>query len=149
MHLQSAPEANFTVAIYRYKQTADTVLCMRDTKHSNVKIQVMLLIPKMSAFAPEKFVCSYLDHCALHLLNMMTQGPTSANTAFASFGQMVTTLAAPQSVVELRARLQTYVPEMEREVMDACCSKHKDQARRNVALEAIACAATLAEVCRT
>jgi serine/threonine-protein kinase mTOR len=129
----------------------DTVLYLRDSKYVNVKMQVMLLIPKMSAFAPEKFVVAYLDTCTQHLLNVMSKDPPSlANTAFTCFGQMLAPLAAPQSVMGLRSNLQQYLPEIEAQILDACSPKQQntrqDHARRTMAAEAIACAATLAEV---
>lgn len=128
----------------------DTVLFLRDSKHVNVKMQVMLLIPKMSSFAPEKFVVAYLDTCTQHLLNVMTRDPPAlAITAFASFGQMLTPLAAPQSVTDLRSKMQRYLPDIEAQILDACSSKQharQDHSRRNMALESISCAATLAQV---
>ena len=134
----------------RYKQTVDTVLMLRGSKHVNVKMQVMLLIPKMSSFAPEKFVVAYLDMCTQHLLDVMTRdSPALAVAAFASFGQMLTPLAAPQSVTDLRSKMQRYLPDIEAQIMDACsCRQHakQDHARRHMAVEAVSCAATLAEV---
>jgi serine/threonine-protein kinase mTOR len=130
----------------------DTVLYLRDSRYVNVKMQVMLLIPKMSAFAPEKFVVAYLDTCTEHLLNVMTRDtPSLAHTAFTSFGQMLAPLAAPQSVDDLRGKMRQYLPRIEAQILDACSSRQqnaiRDNARRTIAVEAIASAATLAEVC--
>lgn len=129
----------------------DTVLFLRDSKHVNVKMQVMLLIPKMSSFAPEKFVVAYLDTCTDHLLNFMTKDqPALATTAFASFGQMLTPLAAPQSVTDLRSKMEKYLQRIETCIFEACSPKQQnakqDHNRGPMALEAITCAATLAEV---
>lgn len=132
----------------------DTVLYLRDSKHMNVKMQVMLLIPKMSSFAPEKFVVAYLHTCTQHLLNVMTrEQPSLAIAAFTSFGQMLTPLAAPQSVTDLRTKMQQYLPDIEAQILEACSPKHQnakqDHARRAMVLEAMSCAATLAEVLYT
>lgn len=128
----------------RYKQTVDTVLMMRDSKHITLKSCVLTLFPRMSEFAPEKFVISYLDPCTQHLLHIMRSGNTKlANEAIESFGKMIKPLACPTSVAELRARLAKYIPDIEREVGEAFNQK-KD--RTQFCVTSMGVSATLAEV---
>lgn len=128
----------------RYKQTVDTVLMMRDSKHITLKSCVLTLFPRMSEFAPEKFVISYLDPCTQHLLHIMRSGYTKlANEAIESFGKMIKPLACPTSVAELRARLAKYIPDIEREMVDAFSQK-KDRAQ--FCITSMGVSATLAEV---
>jgi hypothetical protein len=133
--------------IFRYKQTVDTVLAFRDSKHTNVKQQVMLLIPKMSEFAPEKFVLSYLEPCTAHLLSVVANKSHAGSIAFQAFGQMISPLAGPTSCKELQRRLQPSLPDIEREISEALATKtNKEQAKRNACIEAIDCVGILAEV---
>lgn len=134
------------VARRRYKQTVDTVLTFRDSKHTNVKQQVINLIPKMSEFAPEKFVLSYLEPCTDHLLSVLSSKTLPGGIAFQAFGQMIAPLAGPNSVKELQGRLLTRLPTIEHEVADALSFKNaRDPAKRNTCMEAITCVGVMAE----
>lgn len=131
----------------RYKQTVDCVLAFRDSKHTNVKQQVMLLIPKMSEFAPEKFVLSYLEPCTAHLLSVLANKSHANSIAFQAFGQMIAPLAGPTSSRELARRLQCRLPDIEREMLDALAVKgSREQAKRSTCVEAITCVGVMAEV---
>ena len=133
----------------RYKQTVDCVLAFRDSKHTNVKQQVMLLIPKMSEFAPEKFVLSYLEPCTAHLLSVLANKSHANSIAFQAFGQMIAPLAGPTSCRELARRLQCRLPDIEKEVLDALAVKSsREQAKRSTCVEAVTCVGVMAEVWR-
>ena len=143
--LEARPSS--TPHAYRYKQTVDCVLAFRDSKHTNVKQQVMLLIPKMSEFAPEKFVLSYLEPCTAHLLSVLATKSHANSIAFQAFGQMIAPLAGPTSSRELARRLQCRLPDIEREVHDALAVKSsREQAKRSTCVEAITCVGVMAEV---
>ena len=125
----------------------DTVLTFRDSKHTNVKQQVINLIPKMSEFAPEKFVLSYLEPCTDHLLSVLSSKTLPGGIAFQAFGQMIAPLAGPNSVKELQGRLLTRLPTIAHEVADALSYKNvRDPTKRNTCMEAITCVGVLAEV---
>ena len=130
----------------RYKQTVDTILAFRDSKHANVKQQVMLLIPKMSEFAPEKFVLSYLEPCTTHLLSVLANKSHANSIAFQALGQMLLPLGATSSRRELQRRLQGRLPDIEKEMLDALVAKGpREQAKRSMCMEAITCIGVMAE----
>lgn len=125
----------------------DTVLAFRDSKHTNVKQQVMLLIPKMSEFAPEKFVLSYLEPCTAHLLSVIASRSPATGIAFQAFGQMIAPLAAPTSCRELQRRLQPRLADIEKEIGEALAVRStRENTKRNTCVEAITCVAVMAEV---
>ena len=119
----------------------DTVLALRDSKHTNVKQQVMLLIPKMSEFAPEKFVLSYLEPCTAHLLSVLANKNYAGGVAFQAFGQMISPLAGRTSCRELQRRLAPRLQDIEREITAEITAKgsSKEQSKRSACLEAITC----------
>jgi hypothetical protein len=126
------------------------VLAFRDSKHTNVKQQVMLLIPKMSEFAPEKFVLSYLEPCTAHLLSVLVNKSHANSIAFQALGQMLVPLAGPTSCRELQRRLQCRLPDIEKEILDALAVKgSREQAKRSMCIEAITCIGIMAEVRRS
>lgn len=44
----------------RYREVCDTVLRFRDSKEKLIRRAVITLVPRLAAFAPERFVKSYL-----------------------------------------------------------------------------------------
>lgn len=52
----------------RYREVCDTVLRFCESKEKVVRRAVMALIPRLAAFAPERFARSYLDTSTRHLL---------------------------------------------------------------------------------
>lgn len=125
----------------------DTVLSFRDSKHTNVKQQVISLIPKMSEFAPEKFVLSYLEPCTDHLLSVLSSKSLPSGIAFQALCQMIAPLAGSTSCKELQARLQSRLPDIEHEISEALSSRSlRDPSKRTTCIEAITCVGGIAEV---
>ncbi len=60
------PAGEFMLA--RYREVCDTVLRFCESKEKVVRRAVMALIPRLAAFAPERFARSYLDQSTRHLL---------------------------------------------------------------------------------
>ena len=103
----------------RYREAVDTVLQYRESKHIIIKQAVIALIPKMAAFAPEKFALSYLDTCTSHLLRVLSTSLTERGTAFSALGAMATALSRSNQARDLVRRL----PDMTREMCEAFASK--------------------------
>lgn len=55
----------------RYREVCDTVLRFCESKEKVVRRAVMALIPRLAAFAPERFARSYLDISTRHLLAVL------------------------------------------------------------------------------
>ena len=103
----------------RYREAVDTVLQYRESKHLIIKQAVIALLPKMAAFAPEKFALSYLDTCTSHLLRVLSTSQTERGTAFSALGAMAAALAKVKQAGDLVSRL----PDIMRETRDAFASK--------------------------
>ena len=56
----------------RYREVCDTVLRFRDSKEKLVRRAVISLLPRLAAFAPERFARSYLDRATEHLLGVLS-----------------------------------------------------------------------------
>ena len=52
----------------RYREVCDTVLRFCESKEKVVRRAVVALIPRLAAFAPERFARSYLDSSTRYLL---------------------------------------------------------------------------------
>jgi hypothetical protein len=123
------------------------VLSFRDSRYTNVKQQVISLIPKMSEFAPEKFVLSYLEPCTDHLLSILTSRSLPGGIPFQALCQMIAPLADSSSCKELQARLQSRLPDVEREILEALSARcSRDATKRATCMEAITCVGGIAEV---
>ena len=76
----------------RYREVCDTVLIFRENKEKMIRRAVISLIPKLAAFAPERFVRSYLKQSTQHLLSVLPsasdQGP-----GFSALAEMISSLA--------------------------------------------------------
>ena len=59
----------------RYKEVVETVLRFRDSKEKLIRRAVLVLVPRMAAFAPERFASEYLNKCITHLLSVLKANP--------------------------------------------------------------------------
>ena len=55
----------------RYREVVETVLRFRDSKEKLIRRAVIALIPRLAAFAPERFAATYLRVCSEHLLGVL------------------------------------------------------------------------------
>eukprot|EP00854_Cymbomonas_tetramitiformis_P013611 gene13611-16092_t len=55
----------------RYKEVAETVLRFRDHRERLIRRSVTSILPRIAAFAPERFALSYLQICMQHLLGVL------------------------------------------------------------------------------
>jgi len=55
----------------RYREVVETVLRFRDSKEKLIRRAVIALVPRLAAFAPERFAATYLRVCSDHLLSVL------------------------------------------------------------------------------
>lgn len=76
----------------RYREVCDTVLRFRDSKEKLIRRAVISLVPRLAAFAPERFVKSYLRQATDYLLGVLAV-PAERGAGFTALGEMATALA--------------------------------------------------------
>ena len=76
----------------RYREVCDTVLKFRDSKEKLVRRAVITLLPRLAAFAPERFVKSYLKQATEHLLSVLVV-PPERGAGFIALAEMASALA--------------------------------------------------------
>lgn len=76
----------------RYREVCDTVLTFRDNKDRVIRKAVVTLIPKLAAFAPERFVRSYLRRSTQHLLSVL-ESSSDQGAGFTALAEMISSLA--------------------------------------------------------
>ena len=55
----------------RYREVVEIVLHFRDSKEKQIQRAVISLIPRLAAFAPERFAATYLDTCVDYLISIV------------------------------------------------------------------------------
>lgn len=55
----------------RYREVVETVLRFRESKERLVRRAVISLLPRLAAFAPERFAATYLKQCTNYLLSVL------------------------------------------------------------------------------
>ena len=55
----------------RYREVVETVLRFRESKERLIRRAVISLLPKLAAFAPERFAATYLKQCTNYLLSVL------------------------------------------------------------------------------
>ncbi|KAL4435039.1 hypothetical protein ABPG77_003864 [Micractinium sp. CCAP 211/92] len=76
----------------RYREVCDTVLRFRDSKEKLIRRAVITLVPRLAAFAPERFVKSYLKQATEYLLAVLAV-PAERGAGFTALGEMAGALA--------------------------------------------------------
>lgn len=76
----------------RYREVCDTVLRFRESKEKLIRRAVISLIPKLAAFAPERFVRSYLKQSTQHLLSVLLS-TSDQGAGFSALAEMISSLA--------------------------------------------------------
>ncbi|KIY91702.1 FKBP12-rapamycin complex-associated protein [Monoraphidium neglectum] len=77
----------------RYREVVETVLRFKDSKEKLIRRAVISLLPRLAAFAPERFAQDYLSKCISHLLSVLRH-PSERGAAFGALADMATSLAA-------------------------------------------------------
>ena len=55
----------------RYREVVEVVLHFRESKEKLIRRAVISLIPRLAAFAPERFAATYLPTCTDYLINTL------------------------------------------------------------------------------
>lgn len=55
----------------RYREVVETVLCFKESKERLIRRAVISLLPRLAAFAPERFAATYLKQCTNYLLSVL------------------------------------------------------------------------------
>ncbi len=55
----------------RYREVVEIVLHFRESKEKQIQRAVISLIPRLAAFAPERFAATYLNTCVDYLINIV------------------------------------------------------------------------------
>ena len=77
----------------RYREVVETVLRFKDSREKLIRRAVVALLPRLAAFAPERFAQDYLARCIAHLLAVLRH-PGERGAAFGALADMATGLAA-------------------------------------------------------
>jgi FKBP12-rapamycin complex-associated protein len=86
----------------RYREVCDTVLRFRDSKEKLVRRAVITLIPRLAAFAPERFVKSYLKQACEYLLSVLSV-PAERGAGFIAIAEMAAALARAGVAYRMKA----------------------------------------------
>jgi hypothetical protein len=86
----------------RYREVCDTVLRFRDSKEKLVRRAVTALLPRLAAFAPERFVKSYLHQATQYLLGVLGL-PAERGAGFTAIGEMAGALARAGVAARMKA----------------------------------------------
>jgi FKBP12-rapamycin complex-associated protein len=77
----------------RYREVVETVLRFKDSKEKLIRRAVIRLLPRLAAFAPERFAQDYLHKCIAHLLAVLKH-TAERGSSFAALADMASSLAA-------------------------------------------------------
>ncbi|KAL6771425.1 TOR1 [Auxenochlorella protothecoides x Auxenochlorella symbiontica] len=122
----------------RYREVCETVLRFRDSKEKLIRRAIITLLPRLAAFAPERFTKSYLDSATEHLLAVLGS-PADRGAGFAAIAEMSTSLSS--AGVASKLRRGDYLRPIALHIRDALLGQSKTKAPCS---EALHCAGTLA-----
>jgi len=71
----------------RYKEVVETVLRFKDSKEKQIRRAVIVLLPRLAAFSPERFVPEYAAKALNHLISVLKHQP-ERGAAFAAIADM-------------------------------------------------------------
>jgi FKBP12-rapamycin complex-associated protein len=86
----------------RYREVCDTVLRFRDSKEKLIRRAVITLVPRLAAFAPERFVKSYLKQATEYLLAVLAV-PAERGAGFTALAEMASALARAGVACRMKA----------------------------------------------
>jgi FKBP12-rapamycin complex-associated protein len=122
----------------RYREVCETVLRIRDSKEKLLRRAVITLLPRLAAFAPERFVRSYLKQATEHLLSVLTN-PAERGAGFMAVGEMSLALASAGVAVNMKSPIDFLRP-IASQIYECLTSRTRNKSQHAEALE---CAGTL------
>jgi len=120
----------------RYREVAQTVLSFATSQNKLVRRAAVSLIPKLAAFAPDRFTVSYLTH-ALELLCPLFRRAEERSVAFSSLWDTARNLHDASGTAE---RLRPRLPEIFRAIKE-CTGRRR---LHENCFEAVCCTGALA-----
>ena len=122
----------------RYREVCDTVLRLRESKERLIRRAVIALIPRLAAFAPERFLRSYLKQSTEYLLSIMAS-PSDRSVGFIAVAEMAMALSSVGVANGMTAPTDFLHP-IAIQIRDCLTTRVKGKAH---CAEAIECAGTL------
>eukprot|EP00891_Asterochloris_glomerata_P006787 jgi/Astpho2/6787/fgenesh1_pm.00103_%23_6_t len=120
----------------RYREAVETVLRYRDNRDRQIRRAVIGLLPRLAAFAPERFAATYLRPCTEYLL-LVLKIPSERGAAFTALGNMASALADVGAEVVVGPAL----PRIADQIKEAISNKGR---QRHSCPEALQCVGVLA-----
>lgn len=117
----------------RYREVCETVLRFRDSKEKLLRRAVIKLLPRLAAFAPERFVRSYLKQATEHLLSVLTN-PAERGAGFVAVGEMSLALASAGVAVNMKSPIDFLRP-IAAQIQECLCSRTRNKSQYAEALE--------------
>ncbi|BDA44527.1 Serine/threonine-protein kinase TOR [Coccomyxa sp. Obi] len=125
----------------RYREVVEIVLHFRESKEKLIRRAVISLIPRLAAFAPERFAATYLSTCTDYLINIV-KTPNKRGPGFVAIGDMALALASAGCA----ARMEPVLPRLAEQLREAIAAP---RSRKGVSCpEALQCVGVLAEALR-
>ncbi|GAX78992.1 hypothetical protein CEUSTIGMA_g6432.t1 [Chlamydomonas eustigma] len=121
----------------RYKEVVETVLRFKDSKEKQIRRAVIVLLPRLAAFSPERFVSAeYLSKALVHLISVLKHQP-ERGAAFAAIADM----CAATKEMACGAIFESKLPEIAMHIRESIVLPK--QKPRIVCPEAIQCVGVL------
>ena len=122
----------------RYREVVEMVLQYRDSREKIIKSSVVSLLPRVAAFAPERFAESYLEESMTFLLNAL-KSSNERPAAFSAIGQMAQALG--HASVHATKQMGTHLTSISTLIRDVLVTKKG----KKICVEAIECVGALAQ----
>ena len=122
----------------RYREVCATVLRFRDSKEKLIRRAVITLLPRLAAFAPERFVRSYLKQSTEHLLTVLANS-FERGAGFVAVAEMASALASAGVGHYLKAP-DDFLRPIATQIRECLLSRMRGKGQCSEALE---CAGTL------
>lgn len=129
----------------RYREVCETVLRFRESKEKLVRRAVITLLPRLAAFAPERFVKAYLQQATEHLLGVLVV-PAERGAGFTAIAEMASALSRAGVAGRMKAPTDFLRP-IAAAIREALLAKG-GRGRAPTSPEALECAGTLAVALR-
>ncbi|KAI3435635.1 hypothetical protein D9Q98_001694 [Chlorella vulgaris] len=127
----------------RYREVCDTVLRFRDSKEKLIRRAVITLLPRLAAFAPQRFVKSYLKQATEYLLGVLGV-PPERGAGFTALGEMAGALCRAGVASRMKAP-DDFLRPIAAQIKECLGQRSRG---RPICPEALECAGTLAVALR-
>ena len=122
----------------RYREVVEMVLQYSESRERIIRSSVVTLLPRVAAFAPERFAQSYLEDSMVFLLNALKTS-NERPAGFTALGEMAQALGHASD--HALKKMEKHLPSISVFIRDALVIKKN----KPICVEAIECAGALAE----